>query len=139
MSSLTSSKPIHVKIGIVFFAIGLILLTAQYVTGMDVSIYAKPPFESGNLSLHYVIGTATALWGLLILVAASLSRRIGPASLATVGFVSILIAGQSGREFAFYTNYSGFYSLLMALFWVAAFAAYLLGLFIYLAGGKSVG
>lgn len=124
---------------IAFFIIGLILLTAQYVTGMAVSIYAKPPFAPGNLGLHYVLGTATALWGLLILVVASLSRRIRPVLLATGGFVSILIAGQSGREFAFYTNYNGFYSFLMALFWLAAFTAYLLGLLIFSIRGKSGG
>lgn len=139
MSPLTDRKLTYVKVSTFFFIVGLILLTAQYVTGMAVSIYAEPPYTAGNLGSHYVLGTAAAFWALLIIVVTSLSRRLGPVVLAIVGFVSILIAGQSGREFAFYTNYSGVYSLLMALFWLAAFTAYLLGFFICSVGGKSVG
>ncbi len=97
------------------------------MTGISANIYAVPPYGPNNIGLHYVMGDALALAGLIIVIMAALSRQMGPIAFAVVGLASVLIAGQSGREFAFITQQSGIYSFSMALFWLAAFTVYFLG------------
>ena len=109
------------------FIIGIALLSVQFVLGMMANIYATPPYGPSNIGVHYVMGYVLAAVGLIIIIMAALSRLRGPIVFAILGFISIAIAGESGREFAFISNQDPIYSLLMALFWLIAFTAYFLG------------
>ena len=109
------------------FIVGLALLSVQFVLGMIANIYATPPYGPSNIGVHYVMGYVLAAVGLIIIIMAALSRLRGPVVFAIAGFASIVIAGESGREFAFISQQSGIYSLSMALFWLIAFTAYFLG------------
>jgi len=110
------------------FIAGLILLIAQYNTGMVINVYVTPPYTAGGyFGIHYIIGLVLVLVGVIAVIMTALSRRIVTTLLAVVGLISILIAGESGREFAFITQQNGVYALLMAWFWLVAFTTYFLG------------
>ncbi|MGC8562982.1 MAG: hypothetical protein ACP5UZ_06575 [Thermoplasmata archaeon] len=108
----------------------LLLLTIQYVLGMIANIYALPPYDASNIGVHYVNGYVVTLMGLLTLIFVAFSRRISAISMSTIGFVSIVLAGESGRGFAFLSQHNGLYSLLMALFWLLSFSSYFVALFL---------
>ena len=107
----------------------LLLLIMQYILGMIVNIYALPPYGS-NISAHMVMGYVVALIGLITLIFVIFSRQVGAISFSAIGFVSIVLAGQSGRGFAFFSQQNGVYSLAMALFWLLSFSSYFISLFL---------
>ena len=109
------------------FIVGLVLLSIQFVLGMIANIYATPPYVPSNIGVHYTMGLVLGAAGLIIIIIAALSRKGGPILFAVVGFASIIIAGESGIEFAFISNQNPIYSLSMALFWLIAFLAYFVG------------
>jgi hypothetical protein len=122
-----SEKTRWVRVTRYSFIAGLILLAVQYMTGVIANIYAVPPYGPNNIGVHYVMGDVLVLAGLIIVIMAALSRLMGPIAFGVAGLASVLIAGESGREFAFITQQSGIYSFSMALFWLTAFIVYFLG------------
>lgn len=106
----------------------LLLLVVQYVLGMIVNIYALPPYDASNIGAHYVIGYVVALVGLIALIFVTFSRNVGAISMSVVGFISIILAGESGRGFAFLSQHNGLYSLSMAVFWLISFIFYFVAL-----------
>ncbi|MCL5681048.1 MAG: hypothetical protein M1515_03250 [Candidatus Thermoplasmatota archaeon] len=108
----------------------LLLLILQYVLGMIANIYATPPYGPSNIGAHYVIGYVVALVGLITLIFVVFSRQVGAISFSAIGFISILLAGESGRGFAFLSQHNGVYSLAMALFWLLSFSSYFICLFL---------
>jgi hypothetical protein len=127
LHQIKASKSRWISISRYSFITGLVLLSAQFILGIEANIYATPPYGPGNIGVHYAMGYVLAAVGLIVIIMAGLSRRIGPIAYAIVGFVSIVIAGETGREFAFISQQSGIYSLSMALFWLVAFIMYFLG------------
>ena len=122
--------PKFIKISRYLLMSVLLLLVLQYILGMIANIYALPPYEASNIGAHYVIGYVVALIGLITLIIVAFSRQVGAISFSAIGFISIVLAGESGRGFAFLSQHNGVYSLAMALFWLLSFSSYFISLFL---------
>ncbi len=120
--------PKFIKISRYLLMAILLLLVIQYILGMVVNIYALPPYTPSNLGVHYVFGYVVALVGLITLVFVAFSGKLGAISFSAIGFISIVIAGESGRGFAFLSQHAGIYSLSMALSWLLSFSSYFISL-----------
>lgn len=102
------------------------LLGIQYFLGMEVNIYLAPPYSSSNLifSLHYSLGILVLGFSLAILAVSVLTRDLPTVTASVVGFMSIAVAGEAGRQFAF-SSQNNYLSLAMSLGFLVAFGAYI--------------
>ena len=108
----------------------LLLLVLQYILGMVANIYTLPPYGPSNIGAHYVFGYVVALVGLIVIIFVAFTRNVGAISFSVLGFISIVLAGESGRGFAFLSQHNGVYSLAMALFWLLSFSSYFISLYL---------
>ena len=122
-------KPKFIKTSRYLLMAILLLLIVQYILGMIVNIYALPPYGS-NIGAHYFMGYLLGLIGLITLIFVVFSRQVSAISFSAIGFISIVLAGESGRGFAFLSQHNGVYSLAMALFWLLSFSSYFISLFL---------
>lgn len=122
--------PKFIKTSRYFLMAVLLLLVLQYILGMVANIYALPPYGPSNIGAHYVFGYVVALVGLIVIIFVAFTRNVGAISFSVLGFISIVLAGESGRGFAFLSQHNGVYSLAMALFWLLSFSSYFISLYL---------
>ncbi len=115
----------------------LILLSAQYLTGLYMNLYVQLPRGHGDshpvsmgifmaggglLMLHVALGVATLAGALVVTM---VSSTIGKRALfwSSAGTGTLVLAAASGMGFLM-SNQSNVASLLMAIGWLLAAAAY---------------
>ena len=120
------------------FLITLVLLVLEYVLGMISNLEVQIPsnLPDGNtwgwvfsnsliIQLHIYIGTLLLVVALVALIVSMVARTLVGIIAATTGFALIIFAWLSGAEFL--ANQQNDLSLRMALSFMGAFVAYLLG------------
>lgn len=114
----------------------LVLLVIQYVLGMIANLTVQYP--SGNLwgwvfqnsvliQLHIYNGTLLIVVALVALVLSIVARHLAGGITAMAGLVLLILAWLGGADFL--RSQDNGFSLLMALGFMGAFVAYLLGYF----------
>lgn len=130
----------------------VVLLLAQYLIGMLVNFWTSIPdnhpganpseYFSGSLqsvwwalgasgdwrlASHTGLGVILGLLGILMIVLASMLRSRFWLTITIVGFIGVLAAGFNGASFLNYNE--DFSSLIMAIAFIVALAAYGLGVY----------
>jgi hypothetical protein len=117
--------------------ITLVLLVLQYILGMIANLEAQLP--SGNalgwvfghsiiIQLHIYNGTLLIVVALVALVLSIVARHLAGVIAAMAGLVLLILAWLSGVQFLSSQDNSS--SLLMALGFMGAFVAYLVGYYL---------
>ena len=112
----------------------IVILALQYILGMAAMAFVKFPesataaqyWDFANsqwlLVAHMGVATGLVIGAVIVLVRAFLQKNTVWKIAATVGFVSIIVAGLGGERFV--STQSDIWSLVMGLGFLAAFLSY---------------
>lgn len=126
--------------------VALALLFVQFLLGMWLNLFASFPasnfYQSGIggmmgsmmgfmpasgmsvLMIHMMLGYALFIVSILVFAFALGSKGRSPIVLSVLGLTSVMIAGSGGLGFMFSGFQNDFFSYLMAMGFISAFAAY---------------
>ena len=116
------------------FLVTLVLLVIQYVLGMIASLEVQLPAgdawswalqNSPIILLHIILGTLLLVGALVAVILSSVARHTAGIITASAGVVLLIVAWRSGADFLATQHNTA--SLWMALGFMGAFIAYLLG------------
>lgn len=117
--------------------LGLLLL--QYLLGMASNLFVNFPTENPSvknpldsvfvngtylLLFHIAVGLALGIVSITLIVLSAIARKRSLILISSIGFVSVLLAGESGIEFVLGWYLNNLFSFLMSSGFILAFIAF---------------
>jgi len=136
-TTFTSQTDARVRAFRITFLVTLVLLVIQYILGMIANLEVQ--FPAGNIwgwvfqnsliiQLHIYIGTLLIVVALVALILSMIARHTIGIIAAVAGLALLIFAWQSGAQFL--ATQQNDLSLRMALGFIGAFVAYVLGYYL---------